>query len=119
MHFYCLGMLLIIALVCNMIPCLFQLGFVFFFQYIFFSSLIPSFSFFTPSKRTQNSFATTRQNLDVLLILIFIIIYSSLVALTYFYLFTLIYTYVLFILLYMNLIKLLKYGEYRNYDKIF
>ena len=57
MHFYRLRMLLTIPLVCNMI-----------------SSLAPSFLLFTPSKMTQNSFTTTRQILDVLVIFIFIFI---------------------------------------------
>ena len=52
----------------------------FFFWHIIFSSLIPSFSFFMPSKRIQSSFTTTRQILDVFFILIFrsIVIYSYL-----------------------------------------
>ena len=95
MHLYYLKILLTIPL-CNMIPCLL-------YRHIFFFSLIPSFSFFTPSKRTQNSFTTSRQILDVLFILIFIsiVIYTSLFILTYLhFLHLLIYTYVLFILLY-------------------
>ena len=95
----------------------------YFFRHIFFSSLISSFSFFTPSKRTQNSFTTTRQILDVFFILIFIsiVIYSSL--LTFNWLIILIYAW-LFILMFflyccLNLIKLLKHGKCRNYDKIF
>ena len=55
-HLYRLRILLTIPLDCNMIPCLFQLSFVFFLRLIFFSSLIPSFPFFMPCKRTQNSF---------------------------------------------------------------
>ena len=116
LHLYRLRILLTIPLEFNIIPCLFQLNFVFF---------LPSFSFFTPSKRIQNSFTTTRQILDVFFIFIFIyiVIYTSLFTLNCLYLFTLAYlyhTHVLFILLYyyMNLIKLLKYGECRNYDKI-
>ena len=72
MHLCCLKILLTVPL-CNMISCLFQLIFLSsFYRHIFFSSLIPSFSFFTSSKRTQNSFPTTRHILDVLFILIFI-----------------------------------------------
>ena len=56
MHLYRLRILLTIPLDCNMIPCLFQLNFVFFLPLIFFSSLIPSFPLFTPCKSTQNSF---------------------------------------------------------------
>ena len=98
MQLYCLKILLTIPF-CNMIPCLFQLNFVFFLPaYIFFSSLIPRFSCFTPSKRTQNSFRTIRPILDVLFILIFISIviytvYTSLFALSCLYLFTLTYLY--------------------------
>ena len=74
---------------------LFQLILSSFFRHIFFSSLIPSFSFFTPSKRTQNSFTTTRKILDVLFILIFIsmVIYTSLFTLNCLYLCTLTYLY--------------------------
>ena len=64
-----------------MISCLFQLNFVFFLLTYIFSSLIPIFSYFTLSKRTQNSFMTIRPVLDALLILIFIFIYSSLFSL--------------------------------------
>ena len=55
MHFYRLKILLtILFIVICMIPCLFQLNFVFFLPAYIFGSLIPSFSFFTPSKRSQN-----------------------------------------------------------------
>ena len=49
---------------------------------MFFCILIPNFSFFTLSKRTQNSFATIRHALDVLFILIFtsIVIYTEAVV---------------------------------------
>ena len=87
MHLYYLSILPRIPLDCNMILCLFQLNFVFFliFWHIFFSSVTPSFSFFTPSKRTQNSFTTSRQILDVLFILIFIskVICTSFFTLTW------------------------------------
>ena len=58
-------------------------------------SVIQSFSFFTPSKRTSNSFTTTRQILDVLFILIFIyiVICTSLLTLTCLYLFARTYLY--------------------------
>ena len=77
MHLYCLRTPLTIPFDHNMIPCLFQLNF---FWRIFFSSLIPSFLFVMPSKRTQNLFTTTRQISDVLFILIFrsMVIYTSL-----------------------------------------
>ena len=95
MHLYRLRILLTISLDCNMIHCLFQLNLSFFFRHIFFSSLIRSFSFFTPNNRTQNLFTTTRQILDVLFILIFIpiVIYTSLFTLNCLYLFTLTYFY--------------------------
>ena len=54
LYLYRLKIFLTIPLECNRIPCLFQLDFVFFLPLIFFSSLIPSFPFFTPSRRTQN-----------------------------------------------------------------
>ena len=95
LHLYCLRILLIIPRYYNIIPCLFLLNFVILFWYIFFSSLIPTFLFFMPSKRTQNSFTTTRQILDVFFILIFIsiVIYSSLFTFNWLYLFTLAYLY--------------------------
>ena len=46
MHLYRLRILITISLDCNMVPCLFQLNFVFFLRHIFFSSRIPSFLFF-------------------------------------------------------------------------
>ena len=113
-HLYCLSILLTIPLNCNMIPCLFQLNFVLFLPAHIFSSLIPSFSFFTPSKMTQDSFTTTRQILDVLSILISIVTYN-LPTLIYTYLFILTFS----LYYYINLIKLLNYEEYRNYDEIF
>ena len=99
---YYLKSLLIIPL-CNMIPCLFQLILSSFYRHILFSSLVPSFLFFTRSKRTQNWFATIRHTLDVLFIFIFIsiVIYTvysllHLHLLAYTYLHLLIYTCVLF-----------------------
>ena len=102
MHLYCLRILLPSPLDSNVVPYQFQINFVFFFQHTFFSSLIPSFLFFTPSKRTQNLFMTTRQILDVFFILIFIsiVIYTFLITLNCLYLFTRTYLYVLFIPLY-------------------
>ena len=104
MHFYRLRMLLTIPLVCNMIPCLLQLHFVyilsFFFWYLFFSSVIPRFWFLRPAKGLR---ITLRRNLDVLLILIFIfvVIYASLFTLlAYTYLHLLMDAYVFFIQLY-------------------
>ena len=142
----------------------------------FFSGLIRSFSFFTPSKRTQNWFTIIRYILDVLFIP-FIYIYSYLhfltlrekcpntefflarifpyldrierftpwisvfsrntgkygpektpylntfhavlSTLTCLYLFTLTYPNKFSLYYYTNLIKLIKYGKYRNYDEIF
>ena len=99
MHLYCLKILLTISL-CNSIPCLFQLNFVFFFfWHIFFSGLIPSFLFFMPSKRAQNLFTTLRHILDAFFILVKFIsivtytVYTSLLTLTCLYLFTLTYLY--------------------------
>ena len=84
-HLYHLRILLSIPVDCKMITCLFQLNFVFFLRHISFHSVIPSLSFFTRSKRTQNSFTTSRQILDVLFILIFIsiVICTSLFTLTW------------------------------------
>ena len=99
MHLYCLKILLTIPL-CNTIPCLFQLNFVFFFfWHIFFSGLIPSFLFFMPSKRAQNLFTTIKHILDAFFILVKFIsivtytVYISLLTLTCLYLFTLTYLY--------------------------
>ena len=80
MHFYRLRILLTIPLDLNMIPWLLW--------HMFFSSLILSFLFFMNSKRTQKSLTTTRQILEVIIILIFIsiFIYTSLFTLTYLYL---------------------------------
>ena len=110
-----LRILLTIPLDCNMIPCLFQLNFVFFLPLIFFSSLIPSFPLLRPVKGLRIRFRCSLYT--------YIYIYSYLHFLIYTYLLILIYTY-LFILMfslyyYVKLIKLLKCGEYRNYDKIF
>ena len=115
-----LGILLTSPLDCNIIPCLFQLNFVlFFFRYVFFSSLIPSFSIFTASKRIQNSFTTIRQVLDVFFILIFLS-YSYLQLFTVPYLHLIHYTYLrLFIYTYVLFFFKEKYGECRNYDKSF
>ena len=88
MQLYRLRILLTILLDCNMIPMIL---------------------FFMPSKRTQNWFATTRQILDVLFILIFIstYIYTYFLILTYIYLFILLFS----LYYYMNLMKLLKWGS--------
>ena len=88
-----LRILLTIPLNCNIVIYLFQINFVFFLWHVFFSSIIPRFSFFTSSKRTQNLFATIRKILDVLFLLLFISIFI------YIYLSILIYTY-LFLLLF-------------------
>ena len=92
---FIIRILLPILLDCKM-KCLFQSSF---FRFLFFSSVIPSFSLFTPSQRTQNSFTISRQVLDVLFILIFIsiVIYTSLFTLTDLYLFTLTYLYLRFL----------------------
>ena len=104
--------------------------------HIFFSSLTPSFMFFTPSERTQNLLTTIRNIFDVFFIYTYIYNYSDFLIYTYTYLhlFTLIFIFVLyyfiFILIlvtvticryyyYLNLMKLIKCGEYRNYDKIY
>ena len=111
MHLCRLRILLTIPLDCNMITCLFQLKFVlkFFFRHIFFSSLIPSFSFIAPSKKTQNLFTTIRQILDILFCT-YIYVYTYLHLLAYNYLHFLIYTYVIFTLLY-ELDKIVKIWE--------
>ena len=67
---------------------------------IFFSSLIPSFMFFTPSERTQNSLTTIRRIFNVFFIYTCIYIYNYLHFLiytyTYLHLFTLIFMFVLY-----------------------
>ena len=81
--------------------------------------------FFTPSKRSQNYFPTIRHILDVLFIpLIYsysYLHYTASFTLTSLYLFTLTYLYLSMFSLYyyMNMIKLIKYEKYRNYDKTF
>ena len=87
MYLYRLRILLTIPLDCNMIPGSSAKFCLLFPNVILFSGLIPSFSLFTPRKRSQNSFATTRQILSTL-IFISIVIYTSLFTLTYLYLFT-------------------------------
>ena len=114
MHFYRLRMLLTIPLVCKMIPCLLRLHFVYilfsFFWHLFFSSVVPRFWFLRPVKGPR---ITLRPNLDVLLILIFIfvIIYTSLFTLlAYTYLHLFMDTYAFFIQLY-ELDKIVKIWE--------
>ena len=113
MHLYCLKILLNIPL-CNMTPCLFQLNLSSFYRHIFFSSLIPSFSFFTSSKRTQNLFRTIKHILIVLLMLYIYIFSYSLHFLIYNYLYVLMFS----LYYYITMIKFIKYGEYRNNDEI-
>ena len=104
MHLYHLRILLTILLDCKMIPCFVSAKFCLLSSGIYFSVvLFQWFSFFTPSKRTQNSLTTSKQ------------IYTYLLVPIYTYLFILMFS----LYYYVNLIKLLKYGEYRNYDKIF
>ena len=88
-----------------MIPCLFQLTFVFFLPVCIFLLLYYTFRFFTPSKKSQDYFTTIRHILDVLVIpLIYsygylhCLIYTHLLILIYNYLSIVIY--ILFILLY-------------------
>ena len=75
MHLYHLRIFLTIPLDCNMIPCLFQLNFVFFLPLIFFSSLIPSFPFLHSAKGLRNRFRCS--------LYIYIYIYSYLHFLLY------------------------------------
>ena len=93
-HLYWLKIILTIPL-CNMIPFQFQLNFCLLFIGMYFSPvLFQAFSFFTTSKRAQNSFTTIRHILDELFILTFtfiVTVYTSLV--TCLYLFTLTYLY--------------------------
>ena len=53
MHLYCLKIVLTILLYCNLIPCFFSKILSSFYRLIFLSTVIPNFSLFTPSKRTQ------------------------------------------------------------------
>ena len=66
--------------------------------HIFFSSLIPSFMFFTPSERTQNLLTTLRDIFDVFFIYTYIYKYSDfpIYTYTYLHLFTLIFIFVLY-----------------------
>ena len=78
MHLYRLKILLTILFTVTWSPICFNLSS--FYRHIFFSSLIPSFSLFTPRKRTQNWFTTIRHILDFSLYLLFksIVICTSL-----------------------------------------
>ena len=64
---YHLRILLTIPLDCNLIPCLFQLNFVFFRQLIFFSSLIPSFPFWRPVKGVRICFRCSLYTYNIFL----------------------------------------------------
>ena len=68
MHLYHLSILLPIPVDCNIIQ---SVSVKFLSSIIFLSNAIPSFLFFMPSKRTQNSFMTSRQIFDALFIPIF------------------------------------------------
>ena len=102
MHFYCQRMLLAIPLICNMIPCLFQLNFVFFLEaYIFLLSHSKLFVFCTQLKGSE--FVSDHQTSFRCSPYIYIYSYIQFLIYTYFLLLIytyLYYTYVLFILLY-------------------
>ena len=102
MDLYCLKIILTITR-CNMIPCLFQLNFVFLLPaYIFSLVLFEAFRFLRLVKGLRVLFTTIRHILDVLFILI-IYIYSylhSLYFLIYTNLLILIYTYLSILYLY-------------------
>ena len=102
MDLYCLKIILTITR-CNMIPCLFQLNFVFLLPaYIFSLVLFEAFRFLRLVKGLRILFTTIRHILDVLFILI-IYIYSylhSLYFLIYTNLLILIYTYLSILYLY-------------------
>ena len=90
-HLYYLRTLLTIPLDCIMIPCLFQLNFVFFLPLIFFFSLIPNFAFLRPVKGLRIRFRCPLYT--------YIYIYSYLHFILYTYLLILIYTHI-FILMF-------------------
>ena len=109
-----------IPLYYNIIPCLFQLSFVFFYRYISFPSLIPSFSFFTPSKRIpylQTYFRCSLYTYICTYSYLHFVIYIQLLIPIYTYLSILMFS-LYYLCYYMYLIKLIKRGEYRNSDKI-
>ena len=95
LRLYCLRIFLAIPIDCNMIPYLFQINFVFILPVPIFLYSYSKLFVFKPSKRTQDSFTTIIQILDVLFIFIFIsiVIYTTLFTLTCLYLFTLTYLY--------------------------
>ena len=78
----CFLKILLTAPLCKMIPCLLQLILSSFYPHIFFSSLIPSFSFFARTKGFRIHLWPSN-SLDVLFILIFIsiVVYTEAVVL--------------------------------------
>ena len=118
-HLYRLRILLTIFLDCNMIPsvsakfCLFSCGTHF---HLVYSKLFVLYAQWKDSEFIYD----TRQTLDVLFIYYMsIIIYISLLHLMLILIYTYLFTFMSSLHYYMNLVKFLKYGEYRNYDKIF
>ena len=99
-HLYCLRIILIIPLDCNIIPCLFPLNFVCFLLTYIFLQFISSFTFCTPIERTQNSLTTIRHIFEFFFIYTYIYIYNYLHFLIYTYnylhLFILIFMFVLY-----------------------
>ena len=77
----CYLKILLTAPLCNMIPCLLQLILSSFYRHIFFSSLIPSFSFFTRTKGLRIHLRPSN-SLDLLFMLIFIsiVVYTEAVV---------------------------------------
>ena len=117
---YCLKILVTIPL-CNLIPCLFQLNFVFFTGIYFSLVLFQAFHFLRTARVFSCEMCEIFKNtFSSRTLPVAAPVYTSLFTLTCLCLFTLYLSILKFSLYYyMNLIKLVKYGEYRNYDDIF
>ena len=117
---YCLKILVTIPL-CNLIPCLFQLNFVFFTGIYFSLVLFQAFHFLRTARVFSCEMCEIFKNtFSSRTLPVAAPVYTSLFTLTCLCLFTLYLSILKFSLYYyMNLIKLVKYVEYRNYDDIF
>ena len=92
-----------------------------FYQYVFFFYYIILFVFLHPVKWVRIVYNHQTYFRFSLYTFTAIVIYTALFALTCLYLFTITYLYLSMFSLYyyMNVIKLIKYGKYRNYDETF
>ena len=116
-----LSKILVTIPLCNLIPCLFQLNFVFFTGIYFSLVLFQAFHFLRTARVFSCEMCEIFKNtFSSRTLPVAAPVYTSLFTLTCLCLFTLYLSILKFSLYYyMNLIKLVKYGEYRNYDDIF